>query len=67
MLVKKVVQSFVSEAYIVAGRRTPIGCFMGKLSHLKGCELGAIAIKAAMKDLKMDPNLVDEVIMGNVC
>jgi acetyl-CoA C-acetyltransferase len=35
-------------AYIVAASRTPIGCFLGKLSKIKATDLGAIAIKGAL-------------------
>ncbi len=58
MLNKKVV--------IVSAVRTPIGSFMGGLSTVSAPQLGAIAIKGALNKIKLDPNLVDEVLMGNV-
>jgi acetyl-CoA C-acetyltransferase len=49
---------------IVSAVRTPIGSFMGGLSTVP--RLGAIAIKGALDRINLDPNLVDEVYMGNV-
>jgi acetyl-CoA C-acetyltransferase len=51
---------------IVSAVRTPIGSFMGGLSTVTAPRLGAIAIKGALDKIKLDPNLVDEVFMGNV-
>jgi acetyl-CoA C-acetyltransferase len=39
---------------------------MGSLSTVPATQLGAIAIKGALDKIKLDPNLVDEVLMGNV-
>lgn len=51
---------------IVSAVRTPIGSFMGGLSTVTAPTLGAIAIKGALDKIKLDPNLIDEVFMGNV-
>ena len=51
---------------IVSAVRTPIGSFMGGLSTVTAPRLGAIAIKGALDRIKLDPNLIDEVFMGNV-
>lgn len=51
---------------IVSAVRTPIGSFMGSLSAVPAPKLGAIAIKGALDKIQLDPNLVDEVFMGNV-
>ena len=51
---------------IVSAARTPIGSFMGGLSTVSAPQLGAVAIKGALSKINLDPNLVDEVIMGNV-
>ncbi len=51
---------------IVAAVRTPIGSFMGSLSTVPAPQLGAAAIKGALNKINLDPNLVDEVFMGNV-
>ncbi len=54
------------EVYIVAAVRTPMGAFMGSLSSVPATQLGAVAIKGALDKSGMDPQLVDEVFMGNV-
>jgi len=51
---------------IVSAVRTPIGSFMGSLSSVSATQLGAAAIKGALDKINLDPNLVDEVLMGNV-
>jgi len=54
------------EVVIVSAARTPIGSFLGALSTIAAPKLGAIAIKGALDKINLDPNLVQEVIMGNV-
>ncbi len=54
------------EVVIVSVGRTPIGSFMGSLSKITAPKLGAIAIKGALNKIKLNPNLIDEVFMGNV-
>lgn len=54
------------EVVIVSAVRTPIGSFLGSLSGIPAPKLGAIAIKGALDKIKLDPNQVDEVFMGNV-
>jgi len=51
---------------IVSAVRTPIGSFLGSLSSIPAPKLGAIAIKAALENINLDKNNVDEVFMGNV-
>lgn len=51
---------------IVSAVRTPIGSFMGALSTVSAPQLGAVAIKGALDKIQLDPQLVDEVLMGNV-
>jgi acetyl-CoA C-acetyltransferase len=51
---------------IVSAVRTPIGSFMGSLSTVTATQLGAAAIKGALNKINLNPNLVDEVLMGNV-
>lgn len=52
--------------FIVAAKRTPIGSFNGSLASLSGVELGAHAIKAALEQVEIAPEQIDEVIVGNV-
>jgi acetyl-CoA C-acetyltransferase len=56
----------MTEVVIVAAARTPIGSFQGTLSSVPGPKLGAVAIKAAVERAGIDPELVDECIMGCV-
>jgi acetyl-CoA C-acetyltransferase len=51
---------------ILSAVRTPIGKFMGGLSPLTATELGAKAVTEAVRRAGIEPNLVDEAIMGNV-
>ncbi|WP_370391061.1 acetyl-CoA C-acyltransferase [uncultured Winogradskyella sp.] len=54
------------EVVIVSAVRTPIGSFLGSLSSIPAPKLGAVAIKGALEKIKLNPELVDEVLMGNV-
>lgn len=39
---------------------------MGSLSHLSATELGTLAIKGALESIDLDPETIDEVVIGNV-
>lgn len=54
------------EVFIVAAKRTPMGSFNGALSSVPAPQLGAVAIKAALEAAGVSPEMVQEVIMGNV-
>jgi acetyl-CoA C-acetyltransferase len=56
----------MKEVYIVAALRTPIGTFGGSLAGISATRLGASVIKAALEKCGVDPNEVDEVLMGCV-
>jgi acetyl-CoA C-acetyltransferase len=56
----------MSDAFIVAGARSPIGKFLGGLTDLPAPKLGALAVAEVLKRGKVAPELVDEVIMGCV-
>ena len=51
---------------IVGAARTPMGGFMGDLKALSAPELGAFAIRAAVERAGVQPEEVQEAIMGNV-
>ncbi len=55
-----------NQAYIVSACRSAIGTFLGGLSSFTATQLGALAIKEAVKRAGVDPNKIDEVIMGQV-
>ena len=46
--------------------RTPLGTFQGSLSGLKATELGALAVAEAVRRAGIDPDQVEECLMGNV-
>ncbi|WP_136480873.1 acetyl-CoA C-acyltransferase [Cognatitamlana onchidii] len=54
------------EVVIVSAARTPIGSFLGALSTIPAPKLGAIAIQGALNKINLRPDLVEEVLMGNV-
>jgi len=54
------------EPVLVSAVRTPIGKFLGALSSLSAPALGGLVIKAACERIRLDPALIDEVIMGQV-
>ena len=54
------------DVVIVSAARTPIGSFLGGLSSISAPKLGAVAIKGALEKINLSPELVDEVLMGNV-
>ena len=56
----------MKEVVIVSVARTPIGSFMGSLSSVPATKLGAVAIKGALEKINLQPQMVDEVYMGNV-
>ncbi|MDN3594102.1 acetyl-CoA C-acyltransferase [Zunongwangia endophytica] len=55
-----------NEVVIVSAARTPIGSFLGSLSNISATKLGSIAIKGALDKINLKPELVEEVLMGNV-
>jgi acetyl-CoA C-acetyltransferase len=68
---QQTIQNFIfntmdKKVVIVSAVRTPIGSFMGGLSTVPAPQLGAAAIKGALDKIGLKPELVDEVIMGNV-
>jgi acetyl-CoA C-acetyltransferase len=54
------------DVVIVSAVITPIGSFLGSLSSVPAPKLGAAAIKAALEKINLKPEMVDEVLMGNV-
>jgi acetyl-CoA C-acetyltransferase len=54
------------DVVILSGCRTAVGKFQGSLSDFSAPQLGAIAVREAVKRAGIDPSQVDECIMGNV-
>lgn len=51
---------------IVSAKRTAIGSFGGSLKDVSAARLGGDLVKQALESINIDPNLVDEIIFGNV-
>ena len=56
----------MNEVVIVSAQRTAIGSFGGTFKDVSAVALGAAAAKGAMEKIGLKPDLVDEVIFGNV-
>jgi acetyl-CoA C-acetyltransferase len=56
----------MKDIVILGGARTPIGSFLGTLSAISAPKLGSIAIKCALQNSGVQPEAVQQVIMGNV-
>ena len=54
------------ETAIVSAVRTPTGKFLGVLKGFTATELGAMVVREATRRAGIDPEIVDECIMGNV-
>jgi acetyl-CoA C-acetyltransferase len=54
------------DSVIVSAVRTPTGKFLGALKEFTAPELGAMAVREAVRRAGVDPNTVEECIMGNV-
>ena len=56
----------MSDIVIASAVRTPVGAFLGGFSGVPAAYLGTAAIKEALKRAKVDPEEVDEAIMGQI-
>jgi len=56
----------VEKALILAGLRTPIGRFQGRVQSFSAVQLGIQVVKALVERLAIPADAVDEIIMGNV-
>lgn len=54
----------MTEAYLVGGVRTPVGRYGGALSSVRADDLAAIVVGEAVRRAGVDPESVDEVILG---
>jgi len=55
-----------NDVVIVAAKRTPMAAMQGSFASLSATQLGSHAIKAALDCVNLNPQDLDEVIMGNV-
>jgi acetyl-CoA C-acetyltransferase len=56
----------MQDAVIVSAVRTPTGKFLGSLKDLSATDLGALAVREAVRRADIDPASVEECILGNV-
>ena len=54
------------DSVIVSAVRTPTGKFLGALKDFTAPQLGALVVREAVGRAGIDPDIVDECIMGNV-
>ncbi len=56
----------MEEVFVVAGLRTPFGSFNGALADIEAPFLGATVMRELLKKSGLQPDVVDEVIVGQV-
>src|SRR5262245_42717895 len=56
----------MADVFLLSAARTPIGKYFGSLADMSAPELGAVAVREALRRAKATVERVDEVIMGNV-
>ena len=55
-----------SHSVILKARRTPIGSYMGNFASFSASDLASFVIQDILKDERLDPDLINEIILGNV-
>ena len=53
------------QAFLVGGVRTPVGRYGGALSAVRPDDLAALVLREAISRAGLDPDSIDEVILGN--
>lgn len=56
----------MQDVFIVSGARTAVGALQGSLSDVSAIDLGVIAAKGAIERSGVNPQLIDQVVLGNV-
>src|SRR5215218_9935248 len=54
------------DVFIIGGARTPMAEYVGALKDVSALELGAIAARGALQKSGVSPDLIDDVVFGNV-
>lgn len=54
------------KTYVVSAKRSAVGSFLGSLTTVKPAQLGGTVVKGLLEDANVAPELVDEVLCGNV-
>jgi acetyl-CoA C-acetyltransferase len=57
----------MKKAVVICAKRTPIGNFGGVFKDVSAVQLGTIVAKAVLQESRIKPEMIDEVIVGNVC
>lgn len=55
-----------AHSYLVAGKRSPVGRFLGTISKMTAMEVGTQVAKALITEAQADPDAFDEVFVGQV-
>jgi acetyl-CoA acetyltransferase family protein len=56
----------MQDVYIISGARTPVGILQGSLSDVSAIDLGVVAARGAIERSGIDPQQIDQVVLGNV-
>lgn len=56
----------MKKVYIVGAKRSAVGSFGGSLATVHPSEFGATVLKEAMNHANVKPEMVDEVVVGNI-
>ena len=54
-----------TNVFILGGKRTPMGEYVGALKDISAIDLGATAAKAALETTGVSPEEIDHTVMGN--
>jgi len=55
------------QVVVVCAKRSPIGNFGGVFKDISAIHLGVTVLQSMLKETRLKPELIDEVIIGNVC
>lgn len=55
------------QVVVVCAKRSPIGNFGGVFKDISAIHLGVSVLQSMLKETALKPELIDEVIIGNVC
>ncbi|HEX6045756.1 MAG TPA: acetyl-CoA C-acetyltransferase [Pyrinomonadaceae bacterium] len=53
------------EVFILGGKRTPMGEYVGALKDISAIDLGAVAARGALETTSITPEEIDHTVMGN--
>ncbi len=56
----------MKDVYVIAGKRTPIGNFLGTIKDIEATDMGAEVVKDLINTAGLSPDNIDELICGNV-